>query len=266
MTQKEKLALALCVSLLVSSAGLAENPTTPATLQAKEATGKAEALPGDAQLKQKVTDILNENPEIIVGALQKFNQNQQRASQEKMEAALMKYQGEISKESSAVVLGKKGAEVKLIVFLDPNCPHCRPFSLALNNVHEKFPNVAILVRNWPILGKDSEDVVRGLWAIQQQGQDKFNAATKAIASSEDRYTFEKLLAWVKDHNLDVAKFKEDSESKATREIVEETKKLAADIGLEGTPTSLLTDKKGARLVMPTDEKSLEAVLAGAVKA
>lgn len=230
---------------------------------------KSDVTPGemtDSQLEKKVTDILIKNPEIIVGALQKFNQNQQRVQQEKLEASLMKYQGEISKESGAVVLGKKDAEVKLVVFLDPNCPHCRPFSQALNKVREDFPNVSILMRHWAILGKDSEDVVRGLWAIKQQGQDKFNAATKAIASSEERYTSAKLLAWVEEHNLDVAKFKEDSESQATKDVIDETKKLASDLGLEGTPTSLLVDKKGIRLVMPTDEKSLESILKGATKA
>ena len=43
----------------------------------------------------------------------------------------------------------------------------------------------------------------------------------------------------------------------------DTSKLAKDIGLQGTPTSLLVDKNGIRLVMPTDEKSLESILKGA---
>ncbi len=265
MVKNKKLVFGLLVSIVALLGVLAVNMVSQRS-QPKEAVGKAEALPGADQLKQKIIDILNESPEIVIGALQKFNQNQQRVSQEKLEASLMKYHGELSKESSAVVLGKKDADIKLVVFVDPNCPHCRPFSMALNSVREKFPNVAVLVRHWAILGKDSEDVVRGLWAIQQQGQDKFNAATKAIASSEDRYTFAKLLAWAEEHNLNVTKFKADSEAKATKDVMEETKKLAMDIGFEGTPTSVLIDKKGIHLVMPTDEKSLEAVLTGAAKA
>lgn len=236
---------------------------TPVSASKEDETG---GKMDNAQLEQKITDILNKNPEIIISALQKFNQNQQRVQHERMEASLMKYQKEIEKESTAVVLGKKDAGVKLAVFLDPNCPHCRPFSLALNKVREGFPNVGILVRHWPILGKDSEDVVRGLWAIKQQGEDKFHAATKAIASSEDRYTLEKLLSWVQDHNLNVDKFKQDAESQATKLVLDEIRKLASDIGLEGTPTSLLIDKKGVHLVVPTDEKSLEGILTSATKA
>jgi protein-disulfide isomerase len=297
---KEKLALGLLATLFVTSAILAENvgtdkpeavssqvndsnrhttnetPSQPS--EAKEADVKLEGLSvaikgnetagsmNDAQLEKKLTDILNKNPDIIVAALQKFNQNQQRAQQEKLKASLMKYQGEISKESSAVVLGKKDADVKLVVWLDPNCPHCRSFSQALQKAHESFPNVAIIIRHWAILGKDSEEVIRGLWAIKQQGADHFNAATKAIASSEERYTFAKLLSWAKDRKLDVAKVEADSESQATKDTVAETRKLANDIGLEGTPTSLLIDKKGIRLVVPTDEKSLESILTAASKA
>lgn len=218
----------------------------------------------DAEFEKKLIDTINKNPQIIVTALQKFTESQERELQEKMEASFMKYKDEISKESSATLLGKKDAEVKLVVFLDPNCPHCRPFAQALHKVRENFPNVAVLIRHWPIL-KDSDEVVRGLWAIKRQGQDKYNAACKAIASapSEERYTFAKLLAWVEDHNLNVKQFKEDSQSKETIETVEETSKLAKNIGLQGTPTSLLVDKNGIHLVMPTDEKSLENVFKGA---
>jgi protein-disulfide isomerase len=219
----------------------------------------------DAVLEKKIAEILSKNPQIIVKAVQDFNQLQQKAQQEKLEASLMKYKNEISKDSSAVVLGKKDAEVKLVVFLDPNCPHCRPFSLALNRARENFPNLGIFIRHWAILGKDSEEVVRGLWAIKLQGEDKFNAATKAIAASDEKFTFVKLLAWVEDHKMDVAKFKKDAEAQTTKDIIDETKKLASDIGLEGTPTSLLVDKNGIRLVMPTDEKSLEGILKGAAQ-
>lgn len=219
----------------------------------------------DALLEKKISDILDKNPQLIVQALQNFQQKQMRAQEEKIKASLMKYKDEIAKDSNAVVLGKKDAEIKLVVFIDPNCPHCRPFSMALSKARENFPNLAIYIRQWAILGKDSEDVVKGLWAIKQQGEDKFNAALKAIATSEEKYTYAKLLSWVKDHNLNESKFKADSESQATKDVIEETRKLATDIGFEGTPTSLLIDKNGIRLVMPTDEKSLENILKSASK-
>lgn len=286
-TEKPKETAAIKGPDSVASAGLPQatgsldpsvpkGPTNPAQVSGStegqnlpEATptaaGDTETVGGlnDSQLEKKVIDILNKNPQIIVTALQKFTEMQEREQQAKMEASLMKHKEEISKESSAALLGKKDAEVKLVVFLDPNCPHCRPFSQALHKVRDNFPDVAILVRHWAILGKDSEEVIRGLWAIKQQNQDEYNAACKAIATSDEKYTYPKLLAWVEDHNLNVARFKEDSQSTITKEIVEETAKLAKDIGLQGTPTSLLVDKNGIRLVMPTDEKSLESILKGA---
>ncbi len=288
MVKKVKLSLGLLVSLFViSSTCWAAKDTTIGADQtekpqeaakdingsgSKEGSSLPEVMPtaatgtgtvgelNDSQFEKKVTDILTKNPQIIVAALQKFSESQEREQQAKMEASLMKYKEEISKESGAALLGKKDAEVKLVVFLDPNCPHCRPFSQALQKVGSNFPDVAILVRHWAILGKDSEEVIRGLWAIKQQNQDQFNAACKAIASSEEKYTYPKLLAWVEDHKLNVGKFKEDSQSNIAKDLVEETSKLAKNIGLQGTPTSLLVDKNGIRLVMPTDEKSLESIL------
>jgi protein-disulfide isomerase len=245
---------------LTETVGTTGGEATPTS-----ATNTTSAELNDASLEKKVAEILEKNPQIIVQALQSFQQKQIRAQEDKIKASLMKYKNDIAKESSSVVLGKKDAEVKLVVFLDPNCPHCRPFSMALSKARENFPNLAIYIRQWAILGKDSEDVIRGLWAIKQQGEDKFNAALKAIASSEEKYTYAKLVSWVKDHNLNLKKFEEDADSQATKDVIEETKKLATDIGFEGTPTSLLIDKNGIRLVMPTDEKSLESILKGTDK-
>jgi len=267
VAKKKKLILGLIVSLFAIAVFLmgTYKPEFNKTEKGPSGNPISDTM-NDGQLQQKIEGILNKNPEIIVAALQKFNETQQVAHREKLQGSLMKYQKEISKESTAVVLGKKNAPVKFIVFLDPNCPHCRPFSLALHKVREAFPDVAILVRHWPILGSDSEDTVRGLLAIKQQGMDKFNAATKAIASSEERYTSAKLLSWAQGNGLNVEKFKKDSGSQETKALIDETKKLASNIGLEGTPTSLLIDRKGIRLVVPTDEKGLENIFVDATKA
>lgn len=234
-----------------------ENTSTDAAKANPQPAGMSDAL-----FKEKVTEVLTKHPEIIVASLQKFQQNQMNVQQEKLEASLMKFQSEISKDSGAIVLGKRDAEVKLVVFLDPNCPHCKSFTQALSEVRKNFPNVAILVRHWPFL-KNSEGVSRGLLAISQQGLDKFEAVAREIAASEESYSLSKLLNWVKDHKLDVAKFEKDVNSQATLQMIQDTKKLAENIGLEGTPTSLLIDKKGIHHVVPTDEKSLEGILKGA---
>ena len=252
------------------------NATGTQTSGQKEAGSGGEATPTSApngqqtmgglsnsEFEKKINDFITNNPEVIVASLQKLNQKQERAQQEKLEAALTQYKGSISKESSGILLGKKDAEVKLVVFIDPNCAHCRLFTQALTKVREGFPNVGVLYRPWAIMGPESNDVARGLWAIKQQGQDKFNAAFSAIANSKEVFTYPKLLSWVEENKLDVSKFKTDSESKTTKEAVDETKKLANDIGLLGTPTSLLIDKNGIRLVVPTDESSLQAILKGA---
>ena len=225
---------------------------------------KVKALPAvnanDAQLEKKIVDVLNKNPKIIVEALQKFSEIEQKAQQEKMQATLVSRQKEIGEDTYAAVLGKKDAAIKLVVFLDPNCPHCRHFEQAINRIRGNFPNVAILMRHWAIMGKDSEDIARGLWAIKLQGLDKYDAISKTIAASTEPYTYARLLAWANDQKLDVKKFEEDAKSQETRNVVAKTQALAQELGLQGTPTSILIDKNGIRLVMPTDEKSLEIIL------
>lgn len=289
MKKKEKIGFGMFVGLLVIGAvwmlvrpdACAESPiigTYKADSSKAETAGisgsrepnTVEALPTsnttDTDLEKKITDILTKNPEIVVKALQKYSEKEQAVQQEKLQVSLMKNKEEITKESSAAVLGKNNADIKLVVFLDPNCPHCRNFEQAVGQVRGNYPNITFLMRHWAILGKDSEDVSRGLWAIKQQGADKLEAISKTIAASAEPYTYAKLLTWVKEQKLNAKKFEEDARSKAAQEALDSTAKLAQGMGLQGTPTSILVDKKGIRLVTPTDEKSLDVILKEASKA
>jgi protein-disulfide isomerase len=220
----------------------------------------------DEQFNKKIADFLKNNPKVIVESLQKFSEDQQLAQQQKMQASLASHQKEICANSQAAVLGKPDSPTKLVVFLDPNCPHCRHFEQAINKVRGNFPNVTILLRHWAIMGKDSEELAQGLWAIKMQGINKYDDISRTIAASDEPYTYAKLIAWATAQKLDIQQLEKDAKSDATGKIVAQTHSLAQELGLQGTPTSILIDKKGIRIVMPTDEKSLEAILKESSKA
>lgn len=212
-------------------------------------------------LKEKIANILKKNPEIVVAALQEFSNRQEQERQEKLKASLVAHKKDLLQSSQAILLGNEAAPIKLVVFIDPNCVHCRSFVQSMNRVHPHFPKVAILIRLWPILGENSEEAVKGLWAIKQQGQSYYDQVSEAMALSGDQsYTLTLLQEWAEKNKLDVKKFTEDANSPLAKDAVEFTKTLAKNIGLEGTPSCILVTEKNIQLVMPTDEESLSKIL------
>jgi protein-disulfide isomerase len=216
-------------------------------------------------IKLMIGSTLKENPEMIVEALQKFTDRQQQEQFKKMQDGLSKNRDRIIDPSSATLLGNSDAETKLVVFLDPNCPHCRRFEQAIDKVKSQYPKVAILMRYWPILGPDSEKIASALWAIKGFGPGKFEEFARIISSKEGPFTYEMFVKLVEEHKLDKGKFEAAVNSAETKTAIGKTDSLARELGLQGTPTSLLVNKEGVRLVMPTDEKSLEIILKGELK-
>jgi protein-disulfide isomerase len=215
------------------------------------------------EIKAIISQSLKNNPEMIVEALQKFTERQQQEQQKKMQDGLTKNKERIADSTSGILLGKPDAETKLVVFMDPNCPHCRSFEEALHKVRGNHPNVAILLKYWPILGEDSKEVARGILALKDAGKNE--ELSKLVAATKGPLTYDILRTWVAKQKISPSKFDQDAKSSTINEYLDKTDALAKELGLQGTPTSLLINKDEVRLVMPTDEKSLDNILKGGVK-
>lgn len=215
------------------------------------------------EIKAVISQSLKNNPEMIVEALQKFTERQQQEQHQKMQDGFIKNKDRIADPASGILLGKPDAETKLVVFMDPNCPHCRTFEEALHKVRGEHPNVAILLKYWPILGEDSKEVARGILALKDTGKNE--ELSKLVTTTKGPLTYDTLRTWVAKQKINPSKFDQDAKSSAIGESLDKTDALAKELGLQGTPTSLLISKDGVRLVMPTDEKSLDSILRGGVK-
>ncbi|HEX9872929.1 MAG TPA: DsbC family protein [Deferrimonas sp.] len=50
----------------------------------------------------------------------------------------------------ALLLGKKGAKTKVIVFTDPECPYCKKLHVTLKEVVQRNPEIAFLIKLFPL--------------------------------------------------------------------------------------------------------------------
>ncbi len=212
------------------------------------------------ELISVVKQIIKENPEIVIDAIQGYSEKQQAAHQEKTEKLIADNKaGLLDKEASSII-GNPDGQRKLVVFVDPNCPHCREFEKILHSVTTKFPDLGIYFRHWAILGEDSTEVAKGLVAAQLQG--KFAAISQKVASFDNRLNLETFYKLAQESGLNIDQLKKDMASEKVNKILEQTKDLAEKIGLQGTPTSVLSDQTGLHLISPTDEESLVNSLKG----
>ncbi|MFZ3073233.1 MAG: DsbC family protein, partial [Thermodesulfobacteriota bacterium] len=119
----------------------------------------------------------------------------------------------------AIVIGDKKADKKIIVFSDPDCPYCQRLHTEMKKVVEKRKDVAFLIKLYPL-------------PMHPEAYDK----AKAIVCEKSEAKVMKLMD-------DVFSGKQISKPKAKCDAteVDNNLKLAAELGITGTPAIIFPD-------------------------
>ncbi|HMK56804.1 MAG TPA: DsbC family protein [Dissulfurispiraceae bacterium] len=115
--------------------------------------------------------------------------------------------------TDSLVLGDKDAKYKVVVFSDPDCPYCSKLHAEIKKVVEKRKDIAFFIKLLPLpMHKDAE------WKA------KAIMCKKSMQLLEDNFEGKPIE-------------KADCDTKA----IEDTKKLAGELGINGTPALILPD-------------------------
>lgn len=236
-----------------ASAKKAEETTTPSSFTEAQ----------QADIKRIILSAIDENPEVIVKAIQKYSEQQQKEVLQQAAEKMTKFKDDLTTDDTAIIGGNPNGSIKLVVFADPNCPHCRHFEANLSEVKGLFSNLKIYLRPWPIMGQESIDVVMGLMAAAKQGYDKYDSLVMRIASSNEKIDKAKFMKLSKELGLNITKLKQSMESDDIRKELKYNHELALKIGLDATPTIIMFDAGGTHILLPGDKDSLKKTLTDA---
>jgi protein-disulfide isomerase len=216
-----------------------------------------------ADIEKLVLATIEKNPEILVKAIQGFSESQQKEALKKEAEKMTKFKDDLLDDKTAVVGGNPNGSVKLVVFGDPNCPHCRHFEANLNDVKGLYSNLKVYMRPWPIMGNESADTVTGLMAAAKQGYDKYESLVVRIATSNEKVDKVKFLKMAKELGIDMKKLQKAMDSEDVRKEIKSNHELAVKIGLDATPTIIMFDGTDTQILMPGDKESLKKTLTDA---
>jgi protein-disulfide isomerase len=87
-------------------------------------------------------------------------------------------QKEMLTDPGTDVVGAADADVTIVEFLDYNCPYCKRFAPTLQSLLAEDHKIAIVYKDWPILGDVSVYAARSALAARWQG--KYLAAHDAL--------------------------------------------------------------------------------------
>ena len=211
------------------------------------------------EIQQILLDTIREKSEQFVNAVNDGMQSQQ----DKVRQNLQKTATTNNKRllEASIPLGNIQANVKLVAFIDPLCPHCQNFEkLALSTLQHRQDVVFHLIP-MAVLGENSVTVCKALITAAKLSPQKFNNFIKKLVDKYNKLDKGKLSALVKEVGLDAKKFEKELNSEEVHKKLSSNIALAEELKIPGVPTIFVVQENGELQVMPpTDVKDFNKII------
>jgi protein-disulfide isomerase len=221
------LALALCAVAVVA-------PTPPAAAQESLSETEAEAV------REIVRELLRSHPELVVEALQSFEEKQRLAAEQRRRQAVAENAELLDGTAGDPVLGATEGDVVVVEFFDYNCGYCRQVSTPLRQAIQSDGNIKLVMKEWPILGPPSYFAARASLAAEKQGlYEEFHFA---LMQTKERVNEDLVLQVAERVGLDMERLRADMLAPEIDAKLQETYDLAEALGITGTPAFVIGDE------------------------
>lgn len=186
---------------------------------------------------QRIREYILQNPEVIVEAIQRWQQRQRAVQADQIKAVVASQGEEIFNDPESPVGGNPEGDVTLVEFFDYNCPYCRKVAPVINQIERDDPGLRFVYKEFPVLGPDSVFAARAALASRKQG--KYVAFHKAMMQAGERLTEGKVMEIAKKVGLDAKRLKADMGDPAIKTALERNHELANALRITGTPSFVI---------------------------
>ena len=199
----------------------------------------------EEDIRALVRAYLLDHPEIILESLQLYQQRER-------EAVESRYLDGARQHLTALLDDKDGfsagadidkAKVAVIEFFDYHCGYCKRATGLVQDLTQGDPEVRVLFREFPILRPESETAAE--YALAARQQNKYADIHFAMMNASGILTEKRIKDIAKKNGLNVAKLEADRKAPAVAKALDETDRIAEDMGVDGTPSFIVTTLDGS---------------------
>ncbi len=176
-------------------------------------------------------------------------------------------QKDLLSDPASPVIGNPNGNVTIVEFTDYQCSYCKAAEPRLQALLKEDPNVRLVVKEFPILTKESVTASRAALASVKQG--KYTAFHQAMMGHKGQLTVEAVFEYAKKVGLNVDQLKKDMNAPEIGDQIIENLKLARAMKISVVPglvvdTKILSGVSNKTSTAAIDFKQ-EVALARAVK-
>ena len=209
------------------------------------ATGTAQAQsfsePQRGEIEKIIREYLLKNPEVLQEAIAELEKRQATADAEKHRSAVKDNAEMLFNSARHVTIGNPQGDVTFVEFFDYNCGYCKRALDDMLALMKDDPKLKVVLKEFPVLGPGSIEAARVAVAVRMQDKDgkKYLDFHRKLLGQRGPADKAHALAAAKDAGFDVARLERDMASDEVKASLDESFKLAEQLGLNGTPSYVI---------------------------
>jgi protein-disulfide isomerase len=194
----------------------------------------------DAEFGAQVRAYLLQNPEVIFEAVAAYEQRTAEAQGDMDRAILEANADALFNDGHSWVGGNPQGDITLVEFMDYRCGFCKRAHDEVAALLEADGGIRLILKEFPILGPESELASRfAVASLRLGGDDVYAVVQDRLMRHDDAITLEFLEELAGEEGLDFAAVATEMESDAVSDILMENRALAQRLQISGTPTFVM---------------------------
>ncbi len=192
--------------------------------------------------RAEVRAYLMDNPEIILEAVQSLRDRESQAEAAQDEQLLSQLSPEIFNDGVSFVGGNPDGDITIVEFMDYRCGYCRRAHTDLTKLLKADGNIRWVVKEFPILGPDSDLASKlAVATLQHYGDDAYYRLHNVLMEYKGPVNEATLPRIGRDAGIDIAPIKDLIKSAAVSEHIARMHKLGQQLSVTGTPAFVIED-------------------------
>ncbi|MFV0300709.1 MAG: DsbA family protein [Paracoccus sp. (in: a-proteobacteria)] len=190
-----------------------------------------------------VRDYLMANPEVLIESINVLEERRAVDAAANDKLLVGQFEDEIFKDGHSWVGGNPEGDLTMVEFIDYRCGVCRQFNQEVHDLVEADGNIRLILKEFPILGQDSDTSARFAVAVKQiAGDEAYMKAHDKLITLRSGATLEALTKVAGEIGVDTDAVLAAMNSDAVSEVLRANRQLGEKMAIQGTPTFVIGDE------------------------
>ena len=186
-----------------------------------------------------VREYLIENPEVIEEAMLALRAKREPPRRQVVRRMIERSRDALFAHPMTPVSGDAQGDVTLVEFFDYQCGYCKAALAPMKELLASDARLRVVWKEFPILGPMSRFTARAAMAAARQ--DRYLDFHLAAMGAAEELTESSVMGIAERLGIDVERLRRDMDDPAIEAYLDETNRLARDLGITGTPAFVIGD-------------------------